>query len=671
LYNVATHRLIYADESLISYVAFTWMKFGEMPYRDIWAPQSYNPLMYVAYQLSYQLFGFNAFAIRMIAVVPGIVSVFLVYLIGRKLFGNKAGLVGSFIYAVYLPFTVELEHSYGTAQSFVNMLALTSLFFLLEGVNGEKKLKNDLLIALSGVFLLLTVSMKPYLSLMGIVALGIIAHSNGFKIRKLAKPSLILVGSFLGAFAIVLLYLYVNGMFPFWVQTFQVGISPVSTLPLEEKIGRFQEYLTRTLFIQMFAVATIIWGFIKRVKGALYLFFWSLIPTLTITIGAFTGGSLFSTFSPLVILSAVSVTWLLNQTVTKIRMRDVNVILTVAVLGLALLTANAYADFGYYANYMYSVNPEVDVQLSIGAAIANITQPTDKIFVTDTALAVLAQRQVITVGPIKAAGFYDDLMGYDYERYVGIPGYPEGIINNEMILQALETQKPKVIVSSNYDAFGMLDNIIWTGGQEQIYRPLGPYIMEHYSLSTTIEYNKTRWEIWSYNPGNFQPLNIFSDQISSVQVGNRNIQASFSFQNNSCNYSYNITAVSYLPGSQLSDLQINYVFPATKQAFVRRTVDFHENVNLANYKDISLWVKGDNSTNNLWVDLKDDTGIERGIAIRNLHFVGWKNLVVSIQDFAERDIDVTAIRQLRVSIDNNAENTGSGSVTLAHLGLIS
>jgi predicted membrane-bound mannosyltransferase len=28
LYNVASHRLIYADESLISYVGFAWMKFG-------------------------------------------------------------------------------------------------------------------------------------------------------------------------------------------------------------------------------------------------------------------------------------------------------------------------------------------------------------------------------------------------------------------------------------------------------------------------------------------------------------------------------------------------------------------------------------------------------------------------------------------------------------------
>jgi hypothetical protein len=240
-----------------------------------------------------------------------------------------------------------------------------------------------------------------------------------------------------------------------------------------------------------------------------------------------------------------------------------------------------------------------------------------------------------------------------------------------MILQALETQKPKVIVSSNYDAFGMVDNIIWTGGQEQIYLPLGPYIMEHYSLSATIEFNRTRWEIWRYNPGSSQLLNIFSDQVNSVQIGNQNVQANFSFQSKNCDYSYNVSEVSYLPGEQSSDLLIKYNFPIRKQAFVRRTVDFQNSVNIANYKSISLWVKSDNSTNNLWMDLKDDSGFEVGIVIRNLGFIGWKNLAVSVNDFAEQGINVAAITQVRISIDNNAENTGSGSVTFAHLALLS
>lgn len=671
LYNVASHRPIYADESLISYVAFAWMKFGAMPYRDVWAPQSYNPIIYVAYQLSYQIFGFNALAIRMVAVVPGVISVFLIYLIGRKLFGHRAGLVGSFIYAIYIPFSVELEHSYGTAYSFVNMLALTALLFLLKGVDHEKKAASDVLIAVSGIMLLLTFTIKPYLSLMFFVALGIIAHSYGFKIRRLLRPCLVLFAGFLGAFLILVLYLYLNRMLEPWIYTFQVGNLAVSTLPLGEKVIRFEDYLLRTLFVQMFAIPAIIWGFVKRKKEVTYLFFWILIPTITVLMGAFTAGALFTTFPLLVILSSVSVTWLLNQTTSKIKVKDVNVILPAAVLILVLLTANAYTNFAYYANYMYRVDPEVNVQVSVGEAIASITLPTDKIFTTDTALAVLSQREVITIGPIKVAGFYNDLMGYSYESYIGIPGYPEGIINNDMILSALELQKPAVIVISKQEVFGLLDEIIWTGGQEQIYLPLGPYIMEHYSLNKTIEYDGDRWEIWSRSSANYQELDVFSNQNSVIHVGNHTVSLTSTLQSNNANYTFSPTTDATGLADQPKDLLINYSFPNPKHAFVRSTIDFHDSVNLAPYKSVSFWVKGDNSSNVLWLDLKDDTGREVGIYIRNLSFLGWKNAVVSIDNFAEKGINVTAIKQMRISIDNNSENMGSGIVTLAHLALLS
>jgi hypothetical protein len=104
---------------------------------------------------------------------------------------------------------------------------------------------------------------------------------------------------------------------------------------------------------------------------------------------------------------------------------------------------------------------------------------------------------------------------------------------------------------------------------------------------------------------------------------------------------------------------------------VRRTVDFQDGVDITNYCSISFWVKGDNSSNNMWLDLRDEGGREVGIVLRNLRFVGWKNMILSINDFTERGIDATAIKQLRVSIDNNAEHTGSGSVTFAHLALLS
>ena len=672
LYNVTSHRLIYADESLISYVAFAWMKFGAMPYRDLWAPQSYNPIIFVVYQLSYQIFGFNALAIRMVAVVPGVVSVFLIYLIGRQLFGRKAGLVGSFIYAVYLPFSVEIEHSYGTAYSFVNMLGLAGLFFLLKGVNNEKKAtSNDIMMAVSGVLLFLAFSIKPYLSLIFFVALGIIAFSYGFKTRRLLRSYAILFAGFLGSFSILVLYLYLNRMLAPWIYTFQVGNLAVSTIPLGDKIIRFEDYFVRTLLIQIFAIPTVIWGLVKRKKEVTYLFFWALVPAVTVSLGSFTVGSLFFTFAPLVIISSVSIVWLLNQIASKIKVKDGNAILPAAVLILALLTANAYTNFTYYATYEYSVSPDVNAQISVGAAIANITRPTDKIFTTDTALAMLSQREVITVGSIKVAGFYNDLMGYSYDKYIGIPGYPQGIINNDMIFSALEQQKPAVIVISKQDVFGLLDEIIWTGGQEQIYRPLGPYIMAHYSLNKTIEHEGDHWEIWSYATVNHPELNVFSDQGSIVQVGDQAVSASFGFQSINCNYSYYASADPYMSADLSSSLSINYTFPVEQHAFVVPTVEFGDSVDFSGYKSVSLWVKGDNSSNVLWLDLTDSAGRAVGVAVRGFNFLGWKNVVVSLDSFAKQGVDISAINRVRISIDNNSEHTGSGTITLSHLALLS
>jgi len=661
-YNITSHRLLYADESLISYVGFAWMKYGAMPYRDLWSPQSYNPIVYVIYQLSYQIFGFNALAIRMVAAVPGVVSVLLIYLIGKELFSQRIGIIASFIYAVYIPFSIEFEHSYGYNHSFVNMLVLAALLVLLKGINHEKP--NNTLIAFSGIFLFLALTIKPYLCPVFFVALGIIAHSYDFKMKRFLRPCLLLVVAFLSAFSLLVLYLYINGMLEPWIYCLQYG--RLFSISLGEKLVRFEGYVLRTLLVHMFAIPTIIWGLAKGKRRVTYLFLLFITQTISVvSLGAFTDGNLFTVFSPLVLLSSVSITWLSDQTIYKVKSQNWTAIFPVAVLILSLLIANAFTNFGWYVNYMYSINPEVDAQISVGKAIADITHPSEKIFVTDTALAVLSQREVITVGSMKVAGFYNDLMGYDFERYIGILGHPEGIVNNDMILSALGIYKPKVIVISRHDVFGMLDEIIWTGGAEQIYQPLGPYIMRNYSLNKTIEYNEKRWEIWSYAPGNYQELNVFSNQSGIINIGNQSISFSLIFQLKDSNYT------SYVQTDERLSLLINYTFPVQKHAFVRPIIEFNSSVNLIPYKAISFWIKGDNSANKLWLDLVDINGREIGIPVRDLKFLGWKSVIVEIHKFAEKGVDTAAIKQIRISIDNNSENVGSGTAVLAWFALLS
>jgi len=102
------------DEVFSGFRAIGMMDFDEAPLQPtpwewtdpdvpFWAHLSFHddpPLSFIAQHFSMAVFGVNNFGMRFPSAALGILAVWLVYLIGKRLFSEKAGLIGAFIYAI-------------------------------------------------------------------------------------------------------------------------------------------------------------------------------------------------------------------------------------------------------------------------------------------------------------------------------------------------------------------------------------------------------------------------------------------------------------------------------------------------------------------------------------------------------------------------------------------
>lgn len=87
------------------------------------------PLHYLLLKSWAWIFGDSVFALRLFSLVCGVVSVGLVYLVGKELFGKRAGLFASFLTAI-APFTVQYSQENRTYALFGMCILLATFFFL-------------------------------------------------------------------------------------------------------------------------------------------------------------------------------------------------------------------------------------------------------------------------------------------------------------------------------------------------------------------------------------------------------------------------------------------------------------------------------------------------------------------------------------------------------------
>jgi hypothetical protein len=135
-------------------------------------------LVAILYALSFNIFGINLFAIRVVSAISGILTVFFVYKLGQLLYGQKVGLVSGLIFAI-IPYDIYysrlalqdpvvscfitaaiLCYSYGFKKDNILSILLGGVMFGLAVDAKQLGLKVGIIIIL---YLLLTKDIRSYL----------------------------------------------------------------------------------------------------------------------------------------------------------------------------------------------------------------------------------------------------------------------------------------------------------------------------------------------------------------------------------------------------------------------------------------------------------------------------------------------------------------------------
>lgn len=187
LTNISTNPpAIYWEEAALGYDAYSIFKTGHdyhgnlLPILAFPSFGDYKPSLYFYAIVPFlAMFGQSTLAIRLPSAIAGIITVWLVFLIGKKLKDERYGLVAAFIFAIQ-PWSVHLSRI-GFEANLALMLLTAGVYFLLES---KKKMWC---LVLSAAFLIFSMYayhadriVAPLLALWMGISLGLVKKSKWF-----------------------------------------------------------------------------------------------------------------------------------------------------------------------------------------------------------------------------------------------------------------------------------------------------------------------------------------------------------------------------------------------------------------------------------------------------------------------------------------------------------
>jgi len=218
---------------------------GIPPYELAWNMKL--PGTYLAYALGMALFGQTTSGVHLTLLLVNSLTIVFVFLLGRKLFGNLAGIVACASYAV-MTLSPAVAGLAAHANHFVVLFAVPGILLLLRAVEtGAGKLFFG-----SGLLLGLSFLMKQQGACFGLFGAGYLAWTGWQKRELLSKPSARKILGF-GAglalpFALTCLWLAFAGVFGrFWFWTVVYARIYETAMPLATGIqGCLVEHLRQT-----------------------------------------------------------------------------------------------------------------------------------------------------------------------------------------------------------------------------------------------------------------------------------------------------------------------------------------------------------------------------------------------------------------------------------------
>ncbi len=209
------------------------------------------PMTYWLVALSYLIFGINEFATRLPIVLSALGSNFLVYLIGRELYGRKVAIVSAAVMAFSFQFVINSR--YASPEVPLTFFFTLTLYFFITGY----KRKKFLYILLSYISLGLVVLTKgfPYIAVIGGIVIFYLLFENSFRIKDFLRDLKFI------HLEIGLPLVFIIGFSWYIYMYLKFGSSFVDTT-LEETIKRAVGKKSKGISDLFFYVVVILWGFL-------------------------------------------------------------------------------------------------------------------------------------------------------------------------------------------------------------------------------------------------------------------------------------------------------------------------------------------------------------------------------------------------------------------------
>jgi len=522
-----------SDESAYVYASYAILR-GVVPYKEIFL--AHPPLMYLIYSFFIILLGNSYLLIRFANVIVYIVTVVLTYFLARQLLiGNKhrfkASLVVSVIYSFYFSI-FTLFTTYALLEILLTLFSLCSLITNWLYHSTEKRLY----LIVCGFFLgcVLMTTFRSVIFVFLILAINFFYFLWQSRYKKAITSLVYLVVGLAIPVGLVFFWIVfgLKALSQFYTQTiYYQSIKGAPFNPIAEEfnpLGR-QLNLIKNYFFSMgplfvLSILGTIYTIQERRKKPLILFptllLW-IILVFNILVFPNRFFQYFFYLNPFLAFQSVLGFLLIEKSFSKDARRRFKVI---SILFLVICYAAVQVKTSYELNELagrYKSRPLDDIHYYIGRYIASITDPKDKIWTSEGAIAFYAQRLIqppnsknfpfhhafTVIFSYSTPGYIDfngenDILSYEY-RGQYLRDFKNGLLTIQQFIDSWEQNKIKVIILiKGFDMVPYPDPLLWDITLWEVnslnQEDASEYIMRNYIKIQTLKNPQTRsiYEIW-------------------------------------------------------------------------------------------------------------------------------------------------------------------------------
>lgn len=254
------------DEGEYAYIGQLMLK-GIPPFAAAYSMKL--PGIYGMYALMMALLGQTAQGIHLGLLIANLITIFLLFLLGRRICDIRAGAAASAVYAL-LSVSNSVLGVFAHATHFVVLFAMAGFLCLFAALDRDSRL----LVLVTGFLFGMAVTMKQHAALITLFALLFLTWKGvgkGVERRKLIGFALLFtVGAFLPYLGWAV-YLYAEGVFGrFWFWTVQYAAEYATNIPFD--VGRsiffwqVEDLVTTTSFLWIAAIIQLFLLVIGRVR---------------------------------------------------------------------------------------------------------------------------------------------------------------------------------------------------------------------------------------------------------------------------------------------------------------------------------------------------------------------------------------------------------------------